>query len=83
MEKKKQPKKQNAINICLMNLVRLPEYAVRCGEIKATTIGVFHISYVHINGCDSQSDTIILEGKKSYFLSPKKTILSLLNLGLI
>lgn len=39
----------------------VPEYAVWCGEIKATTICVFHISYIHLNRCDAHSYTIILE----------------------
>ncbi len=45
--------------------VCVPEYAVRCGEIKATTICVFNISYIHLNGCDTHTDTIVLEEKKT------------------
>lgn len=33
----------------------VPEYAVRCGEIKATAICVFNIANIHVNGCDAHS----------------------------
>lgn len=44
----------------------LPEYAVRCGEIKATTICFFNISDIHLNECDANSYTIVLEEKEVF-----------------
>lgn len=40
-----------------------PEDAVRCGEVKRTAVRVFNISYVHLNECDADSDTIVLKKK--------------------
>lgn len=42
---------------------QLPEYPVRCGEIKATTICLLNISNIHLNGRDAHSYTIVLEEK--------------------
>lgn len=52
----------------------LPEYAVRCGEIKATTICFFNISYIHLNGCDANSYSVVLgeKRKKKYICSSER-----------
>lgn len=46
----------------------LPEYAVRCGEIKGTAVSFFNISYIHLNECDANSYTIILEEKEKILM---------------
>lgn len=38
----------------------IPKYAIRCGEIKASTIWDLNVSYIHLNRRDTQSNTIVL-----------------------
>lgn len=53
------------VSKCVCCIYAVPEYAVRCGEIKSTTIWFFNISYIHLNGCDTHSYTMVLEEEKN------------------
>lgn len=56
-------KKLSVLHLCVHTL---PEYAVWCGEIKATTICVFNVAHIHLNRCDANSDTIVLDEIKEW-----------------
>lgn len=49
-----------SMHCCVLGV---PEYAIRCGEIEVTTICDFNVSYIHLDGCDTHSNTIVLEEK--------------------
>lgn len=42
----------------------VPEYTIRCGEIKGAAISFFNISNIHLNRCDTHSYSIVLQEKK-------------------
>lgn len=49
--------------IHISHVCTIPEYAIRCSEVKGSLICHFHVTYIHINGGDAHTYPVVLNIK--------------------